>query len=327
MRRLLLLLAALPVFAIDVKLVDVRRIWDRAPHNAFTDLIRYRGEWFCVFREGEKHVSGDGKLRVIVSKNKRDWESAALLESPDGDLRDAKISLAPSGELMLSGAIAYRDGSPVRHHSLSWFSRDGRMWSKPVIVADPNFWLWRVSWHKKLGLGAGYRTDGVNRAVRLYRTADGKKFESVVDDFQLPGFANETAIRFTKDGTAYCLMRRDRYRDSDGKSATAQLGVSRPPYRDWTWKDLGLQMGGPNMLLLDESRAIGVVRLHTGTTRTGIVELDLKQGTARELLALPSKGDSSYAGMVLDGGRLTISYYSSHEGKTSIYLAEADVNR
>jgi hypothetical protein len=26
------------------------KIWDGAPHNAFTDLTRYRDEWFCVFR-------------------------------------------------------------------------------------------------------------------------------------------------------------------------------------------------------------------------------------------------------------------------------------
>jgi hypothetical protein len=38
-------------------------------------------------------------------------------------------------------------------------------------------------------------------------------------------------------------------------------------------------------------------------------------------LALPSGGDCSYAGMVWHDDLLWISYYSSHEGKTSIYLA------
>ena len=37
-------------------LVEVRKIWDAAPHNAFTDLIRFKGQWFCVFREGQGHV-------------------------------------------------------------------------------------------------------------------------------------------------------------------------------------------------------------------------------------------------------------------------------
>src|SRR5438105_4853006 len=64
-----------------VKLVKVKKIWDRAPHNAFTDLVRFRDQWFCVFREGKKHVSPDGALRVITSKDGETWESAALITS------------------------------------------------------------------------------------------------------------------------------------------------------------------------------------------------------------------------------------------------------
>ena len=41
-------------------IVSVQKIWARAPHNAFTDLIRFNDRWFCVFREGQAHVSPDG---------------------------------------------------------------------------------------------------------------------------------------------------------------------------------------------------------------------------------------------------------------------------
>src|SRR5580765_990485 len=85
---------------------EVHRIWDRAPHNAFTDLIRFKGEFLCVFREGQAHVSPDGALRVIHSRDGMTWTSAALLTSTNGDLRDAKITITPRGELMLSGASA-----------------------------------------------------------------------------------------------------------------------------------------------------------------------------------------------------------------------------
>ena len=44
-----------------------------------------------------------------------------------------------------------------------------------------------------------------------------------------------------------------------------------------------------------------------------------------EVLELPSGGDTSYAGMVLKDGILWVSYYSSHEGKTSIYLAKVGI--
>lgn len=49
-----------------VKLVEAKKIWDRAPHNAFRDLVRFQDRWYCVFREGQSHVSPDGALRVIT---------------------------------------------------------------------------------------------------------------------------------------------------------------------------------------------------------------------------------------------------------------------
>src|SRR5438128_2355705 len=91
---------------VKAELVEVRKIWDQAPHNAFTDLIRFRGEWLCVFREGKAHVSPDGSLRVIASPDGKTWTSAALITSPTGDLRDAKITVTPDSRLMLSGAAA-----------------------------------------------------------------------------------------------------------------------------------------------------------------------------------------------------------------------------
>jgi len=43
------------------------------------------------------------------------------------------------------------------------------------------------------------------------------------------------------------------------------------------------------------------------------------------LTKLPSGGDTSYPGMVWHNNMLYISYYSSHEGKTSIYLAKIKI--
>src|SRR5947209_5817265 len=88
----------------SVELVAVKKIWDRAPHNAFTDLVRFRGQWFCVFREGKNHVSPDGAIRVITSKDGSKWESAALITSASSDLRDPKITVTPDGQLMLTAA-------------------------------------------------------------------------------------------------------------------------------------------------------------------------------------------------------------------------------
>jgi hypothetical protein len=32
--------------------VPAVKIWDKGRHNAFTDLIRFKGKFYCTFREG-----------------------------------------------------------------------------------------------------------------------------------------------------------------------------------------------------------------------------------------------------------------------------------
>ena len=36
----------------EVKLISVTKISDRAPHSAFTDLIYWKDQFVCAFREG-----------------------------------------------------------------------------------------------------------------------------------------------------------------------------------------------------------------------------------------------------------------------------------
>jgi hypothetical protein len=301
-----------------VELLDVRKIWDRAPHNAFTDLVRFKGRWFCVFREGQAHVSFDGALRVITSKNGRDWTSTALLTSADGDLRDAKITVTPDHRLMLSGAAALRQPSEFKHQSLAWFSADGRTWNEPVTIGDPNLWLWRVTWHKGTAYGIAYDTAG-ERFIRLYTSTDGKRFQALVPELFNEGQPNETSILFQPDDTALCLLRRD------GSPGSGKLGLARPPYTNWQWRDLGAKIGGPHMIRLADGRIVAAVRLYDGGVRTALAWLDPDAGTLTEFLRLPSSGDTSYAGLAWYKDLLWVSYYSSHEGKTCIYLAKVKI--
>ena len=63
-----------------MKLISVKRIWEQGAHNAFTDLIRFQGALFCVFREGTAHVSPDGALRILRSADLGEtWQSVALI--------------------------------------------------------------------------------------------------------------------------------------------------------------------------------------------------------------------------------------------------------
>ena len=72
--------------------------------------------------------------------------------------------------------------------------------------------------------------------------------------------------------------------------------------------------GGPRKA---ESRSPGTL---AGAVRTSLCWLDAASARLEEFLPLPSGGDSSYAGLAWHDRRLWVSYYSSHEKKTSIYL-------
>lgn len=307
-----LLLPGKPVSAAE-PVASVQKIWDRAPHNAFTDLTRFKDRWYCVFREGQGHVSPDGALRVLQSDDAKTWSSAALITSPTGDLRDAKITVTPQGKLMLVGASALHPPSPIRHQSLVWFSDDGQNWSEPVEIGDPNFWIWRITWHKGQAYGIGYSTVEP-RMTRLYKSEDGKKFEVLVENLFDKGYPNETSLVFLEDDTVLCLLRRD--------PDEALLGTATPPYTDWKWQSLGKRVGGPEMLQLPDGRLVAAGRDYVGPQSTQLWWLDPAKPELQQIIKLPSGGDTSYPGLVWHNDRLWVSYYSSHEGKSNIYLAE-----
>lgn len=105
------------------------------------------------------------------------------------------------------------------------------------------------------------------------------------------------------------------------------LGHSLPPFNQWAWQTLDKRIGGPVMFVY-QSHLMAVVRLYEGSVRTALIEINKETGTIHEWLTLPSQGDTSYAGVVLEGGYLYVSYYSSHEmisvsDKSQVHNGEA----
>src|SRR5262249_28555811 len=159
-------------------------------------------------------------------------------------------------------------------------------------------WLWRVVWHKQTAYGVGYGTTEGNPFVRLYRSRDGTAFDTVVSRLFEAGCPNESGLVFLDDETCLCLLRRD------GDSRTGMLGTAHPPYTAWSWRDLGMQIGGPQMIRLRDGRLVGGVRLYDNKVRTALGWIDPRAGTFHEFLALPSGGDTSYPGLVWQGDLL-----------------------
>ena len=311
---------------VTVELVEVKKIWDEAPHSAFTDLARWKKMFYCAFREGRGHVSTDGRIRILQSEDGNDWESVALVELEGYDLRDAHLSVTPDGRLMLLGGAAPRkkDNQSAPTGTFASFSEDGTSWTKPQIVVEPGRWLWCVTWHKGKAYGVSYAAGERMPYLELLVSENGTDYQCHVDKLYGTGYPTEVTLCFDGD-TCYALVRRDR-RGKEGSSAL--LGVSEPDYKKWRWYDLGDNFngfGGPNFIRIPSGYWIGAGRMHEGGSHTALTYVDVKDGTMTKLLKLPSGGDTSYPGLVWYKNMLYVSYYSGHEGKTSIYLAKLKV--
>lgn len=310
-----------------IELVSLRKIWDQGPHSAFGDLIRFRGAWYCTFREARKHDSHDGSVRVIRSDDGETWTSAALITDAAADLRDPKFSVTPDGQLMIAGLQRFPADQKRPHQSLVWFSPDGQQWSAKHPIGDPDYWLWRVTWHRGAAYTMGYsvgREADHPGSIRLYASQDGRTFTTRADRVLVGNYPNEAMVVFAGD-TAYCLMRRDGA-PLHRTPHSGLLGIAQPPYTQWEWKDLGRRIGGPNFVVTPGGRLLAAVRVYETDNwhpaRTVVGWIDRATGRFSEVLRIPSGGDNAYAALVVHEGLVWMTYYSSHEGKTAIYLAK-----
>ena len=300
----------------EPNIVSVRKIWDRAPHSAFTDLIYFRDHWWCTFREAQDHGSSNGTVRVIISENGDCWKSAALLRQEGTDLRDPKLSIMPNGHLMLiMGGIVYDDQGIYQTRSPRVvFSKDGYDWTEPRKFLAEDHWLWRVTWQDDWAWSVSKLGEGSDpRRCMLYRSRDALDWEWIAE-FRLPQNtwnASETTLRFLPDGEMIALTR------------PHWIGTSRQPYTKWSWTKMEGNIGGPNFICLPDGSLWAAGRHSDGNPTTVLARMSRE--SYEPALTLPSGGDCSYPGLVWHGDLLWMSYYSSHEGKASIYLVKIKV--
>lgn len=272
-------------------------------------------------------------LRVLESTDGEQWKSVALLTEKGIDLRDPKLSITPDNRLMMVAGGSVYEGKTLRgRQPRVAFSKDGRDWTPTQRVLDEGEWLWRVTWHNGKAYGVSY--DSSERAttaaqeaaktgqakpgpadwkLKLFVSEDGVKYD-LVTHLDVPGHPNETTLRFLPDGEMVALVRRE------GGNRLAWFGRSKPPYKDWKWQETKHQIGGPNFIQLPNGELWAAGRSYPGGAKTVLAQMTA-DGDYKPVLTFPSGGDTSYPGLVWHGNLLWMSYYSSHEGKSAIYLA------
>ncbi len=305
------------------RLFAVNKIWDYASHNALTDLIIYHQKFYCCFREADRHVFGqDGKIRVLTSRDGMQWEAHSLIAKEGVDLRDPKLSVTPRGHLMLLvEEVVYKEEHVISRNSSVATLIHNNDWSPLQMICRPFDWLWRMTWHQNRAWGVSYCPKADRWRVWLFSSINGFDWEEVCE-WNIAGKPNETTLRFLPDDTMIALVRCN-FDDSDGN---AWIGKSCPPYKDWNWRKTNHHIGGPNFLIFSKEQMWAAGRVVERNPwgwfeKTALFQMTLD--AIQPSLILPSGGvDCSYPGMVFANDRLWISYYSSHEGRTAIYLAQ-----
>lgn len=316
---------------------EIKKIWDRGGHNAFTDIVyfSYKQKLYVVFREGDGHIpnkdnTGNGKIRVLSSNYGEIWESVAVIELNGIDLRDPKISVTPKRKLMIVMGGSKYDNQELQGIStyVSMSDATGKKFSDPEqIELDEQIksdfdWLWRVTWKDKIGYGVVYQSnvDGEKGKSKAYlvKTEKGYEYE-LVKELDIEGNPNEATIRFLSRSEMMILARRG------GEDKMGMIGTSKPPYTDWSWEKLDFQLGGPNFEMIPIDKILIATRVYSEEGPYSALLLGKKGEAFTEVMRLPSGGDTSYPGMFSIAGFIWMSYYSSHEGKASIYYARIPI--
>jgi autotransporter-associated beta strand protein len=307
-------------------------------YNAFTDLTRFDGDWYLVFRQADGHnipPPGDpgGVIRVLTSADGQNWSTATVL-SGSGDLRDPKISITPQNQLMIiAGDFMQTGAQPCQ--SAAWFSADGSNWSAENPVGQPDSWLWRTVWHNGVGYGISYGgtslTDSDSQVTTsLSVTTNGLDYVTTVPQLNPLGEkADESGMTFLPNGTAVVLTRCDW-----DKTSSIEISTAASNYTNWTVSNANLQVQSPDLLTLPDGRIVAAGRLYTSGTPnvsyTGLSWLDPKTGTLTQFLAFPDTytyDDTGYPGMYWYNNQLWLSYYgeSYPQGYSDIDLAQVSI--
>jgi hypothetical protein len=243
------------------ELISVKKIWDSAPHNGFTDLVRFHDQFFCCFREGSDHVGGDGVIRILSSRDGDTWEDCAGITEQGVDLREPKITVTADGRqlYLLCGGSIYEGGHTLKARRTRYAtSSDGKEWTAPRPLLGEGDWLWRVALNpadkKFYGMADNiFPTTGGPKpeeewSLKLY-TGEGDEWQPLAT-LPVTGQPNQPTVRFLRDGRALVLVRRNK-EDQGGI-----IGAAQAPYREWQWTKTAMRISSPNFIELPDGKLV-----------------------------------------------------------------------
>ena len=305
--------AELPEF--PVKPTEVRKVFADGKHNAFTAFVKFKGQYLIAFRTAKEHNSADGDIVVLKSTDAKEWTEALRLDIDKRDDRDPQLLVAGDQLIMY---VASMKGPDLITYAVT--TEDGKAWSKPKAVYEEKYIVWKPLAVGKLYYAGAHKKDevsgGKGREVHLVKSADGIAWEKV-STIRAGNWESETTLHFTGDGTAVAFLRQ-KY-----GSPQAQVLEAKAPYTEWKTRPTDVAHFSGHSVRTYESVTYLFSRDRGGPkgSEYGQVIYTFVEGKLSPYCRLPAGGDCAYAEAVRDGDTMLVSYYSSHEGQTNVYLA------
>lgn len=338
----LILFSAFPFSAFtddlpQVEVTNIRRVFHNGEHNAFTDMIRWKGKFWLTFRtcpDGHM-VHPTSRILILSSTDTKEWKQEYEFSVKRRDVRDPHFLIFQDRLFVYTGTwwtgdstLPREDYNINQHLGYAVHSEDGSSWTAPIqLEGTYGHYIWRAATYGDKAYLCGRRKKAYSEQVgedppaRVVESAmlvsdDGLvwKFHSL---FQ-PDRGDETAFLFEDDGSLVAVSR--------SGSAPAQLVRADPPWKEMKRIDFEDYVGGPLLTKWGNRYLVGGRRSTGNGPKTALYWLE--DESLHQFAELPSGGDNSYPGFVeLDNGTGVISWYSSHEKDesgneiTAIYLA------
>ncbi|MFZ5856862.1 MAG: sialidase family protein [Chloroflexota bacterium] len=294
---------------------------DDGKHNAFTDLLHWRGQFWLAYISSPSHfASKHSRVVILRSDDAQDWQEVVRFSGNGEDIRDPKLGVV-DGQLFLY-ALLNKRFDPEPYKTITAHSNDGATWSALEAVTPTGWLLGRpVTTDNATWFTPAHRID--HGTAALLRSTDGVTWE-IHSTIHAGDRADETAVQLLADGRLLAVTRLEA---GGGILGNAQAGTlissARPPFTEWTqlgWSKV-TRLDGPTLVRHGERvyalgrRQVRVARPFLGQGsalgRKRSALFVVEDGALIHLIDLPSAGDTSYPGAVIVNEKLFVSYYTN----------------
>lgn len=298
----------------------VRKVFGDGKHNAFTALARFKGDLWLAFRTAKDHNAPDGDVVILRSHDEgKTWAESHRVDAARDD-RDPQFLVLGSRLILYDQAMK---GGALTCYAVE--TADGRVWSDPKPVYEPAFILWKPVIHNGAVFSAAHKKDegtgGKGREVHLVTSTDGLNWKKI-STVRAGNWESETTLHFGP-GDHLTAFLRQKY-----GNPPAQVLESDPPYAEWKSRPPNINhFSGHSIHVFRGVTYFFSRTIDPQTRQSGQMIYIYADGKFEPYCRLPAGGDCAYAEAVEVGDDMLVSYYSSHEGATNIYVAEVPLKK